>query len=201
MKDAIKNLLKDVWTVPNVLTMARLVMIPVFIGEYMYGHTTWALLVFVLASLTDALDGYLARRFQQITNFGKLMDPLADKLMVISALVCHGINGVIPVSAICIVAAKELLMICGGMFALNSGMVVHSNYLGKTATVFFVLTMIAGFFHRDFAAMGFPLDTILLWCSVTLSVSALVVYVATTWPKLKALRAEQAKEKQRSGNA
>ena len=191
LKHAIKELFRDIWNVPNVLTMARLVMIPIFIGEYSYGHTTWALLVFVMASLNDALDGYLARKYNQITNFGKLMDPLADKLMVVSALICHGTHGVIPLSAILIVAVKELLMIVGGAYMFKMGIVVYSNYWGKTATVFFILAMIAGFFHKEFAATGFHLDTILLWISVTLSLCALVVYSVSAWKQLKALRSEK----------
>ena len=74
----IKDLSKDIWNVPNALTMLRLALVPVFIVVYMTGHPYWALAVYVLASLTDALDGYLARSRNQITGFGKLMDPALD---------------------------------------------------------------------------------------------------------------------------
>ena len=187
----IKDLSKDIWNVPNALTMLRLALVPVFIVVYMTGHPYWALAVYVLASLTDALDGYLARSRNQITGFGKLMDPLADKLMVISALVCHHLNGVIPLSAIVIVAVKECIMIVGGLCLLNRGLVVYSNIVGKTATVFFVLTMVAGFFHKELAAAGYPLDTILLWCSVTLSVTALIVYVFWTVKQLDLMKGKK----------
>ena len=168
-------------TIPNILSLIRVCLIPLFVWLYLAQDDVLATaIVLLLSGLTDALDGFIARHFNMISDFGKALDPFADKLMVLSALVCHGLSGVIPLSAIVIVGIKELIMIVGGFCLLNSGMVVYSNYLGKTATVFFVCAMVAGFFHKEFAAMGFPLDTILLWCSVALSVSALVYYVTDT---------------------
>ena len=82
-------------------------------------------------------------------------------------------------------------MIVGGLCLLNRGLVVYSNIVGKTATVFFVLTMVAGFFHKELAAAGFPLDTILLWCSVTLSVTALIVYVFWTVKQLDLMKGKK----------
>ena len=110
LKDRIRKLFTNVWTIPNVLTMIRLALVPVFVVLFLNGHKMASLAVFVAASLTDMLDGYLARKLNQITDFGKLFDPLADKLMVLSAMVCQGIAGVFPWSAIIIVACKELLM-------------------------------------------------------------------------------------------
>ncbi|MEG1584704.1 MAG: CDP-alcohol phosphatidyltransferase family protein, partial [Anaerovorax sp.] len=72
----------------NQLTMLRIILIPVFIVVLMLGHYYWAAAIFVVAAATDALDGHIARKYNLITNFGKLMDPLADKLLVVSALVC-----------------------------------------------------------------------------------------------------------------
>ena len=172
------------WNVPNVLTMSRMVMVPIFIGEYMCGHPVWALFVFVLASLTDMLDGYLARKYNLITSFGKLFDPLADKLMVISALVCHALRGVIPWAAIVIVAVKELIMIAGGAYMFRKGIVVHSNIWGKSATVLFSLAMILGFFHDWFVRSGYPVDSIFLWISVAMTLCALTSYVIEAKRKL-----------------
>ena len=141
MKERIRKLFSGIWTVPNALTMIRLVLVPVFAVLFANGHPRWALAVFCAASLTDALDGYLARKLNQISDFGKLFDPLADKLMVLTALFCQGAAGVFPWTAIWIVQGKEILMMLGGTFMLNRGIVVSANYYGKTATVFFMASL------------------------------------------------------------
>lgn len=128
--------LKDIWNLPNILTMLRLVLIPVFAGLFLAGYEKWALAVFIIASITDYLDGYLARKNNQITAFGKLMDPLADKLMVCTALLGQGLSGVFPWPAILIVMTKEVVMIIGGIYMLQNGIVVYSNILGKSGAVF-----------------------------------------------------------------
>ena len=87
MKAKIRKLFSNVWTIPNVLTIIRIILIPVFVVLFFKGHKMAALAVFCAASLTDMLDGYLARKLNQITDFGKLFDPLADKLMVLTAMV------------------------------------------------------------------------------------------------------------------
>ena len=110
MKEKIRKLFTNVWTIPNVLTMIRLILIPVFVVLFFSGLRKAALAVFVAASLTDMLDGYLARKLNQITDFGKLFDPLADKLMVLTAMVCQAIAGVFPWAAVIIVA-------CAGVWA------------------------------------------------------------------------------------
>ena len=130
LKEKIRKLFTNVWTIPNVLTMIRLILVPVFVALFLKGHRMASLGVFVAASLTDMLDGYLARKLNQITDFGKLFDPLADKLMVLSAMVCQGIVGVFPWSAIIIVACKELFMVIGGLLMLKNDVVVYSNYVG-----------------------------------------------------------------------
>ena len=176
MKEKIRKLFSNVWTIPNVLTMIRLVLIPVFVVLFFRGQKIAALAVFAAASLTDMLDGYLARKLNQITDFGKLFDPLADKLMVLTAMVCQGIAGVFPWSAIIIVAAKELVMVLGGVFMLSKNVVVYSNYVGKAAQVFFIASLILSFFHEQLAAWGVQLDIILLWITVALAIAAMVIY-------------------------
>ncbi len=176
LRDKIKKLFTHVWTIPNVLTMIRLLLVPVFVVVFFRGYPKTALIIFAAASLTDLLDGYLARRLHQITDFGKLFDPLADKLMVLTALVCQGIAGVFPWAAILIVAGKELVMVLGGMFMLSRSVVVYSNLVGKAAQVFFILSLILSFFHAELAAWGVQLDLILLWITVALALTAMVIY-------------------------
>ena len=113
MKEKIRKLFSNVWTIPNVLTIIRMLLIPVFVVLFFHEEEikVASLCVFCAASLTDMLDGYLARKLNQITDFGKLFDPLADKLMVITAMVCQTFWGPLPLIAVIIVAAKELLII------------------------------------------------------------------------------------------
>ncbi len=185
LREKIRKLFTNVWTIPNVLTMIRLILVPVFVVLFFQGHRKAALAVFCAASLTDFLDGYLARKLNQVTDFGKLFDPLADKLMVLTALICQGIAGVFPWPAIVIVLIKELLMVAGGAFMLNKGVVVYANYVGKAAQVFFILSLILSFFHEELAAAGVPLDVILLWVTVALALVAMVVYAFAAWKQLK----------------
>lgn len=190
MKEKIRKLFTNVWTIPNVLTMIRLVLIPVFVWaffRYQPGQDRiLALVIFAAASLTDMLDGYLARKLNQITDFGKLFDPLADKLMVVTALFCQAYVGVFPWAAVIIVAAKELVMLLGGLFMLGKGVVVYSNYAGKAAMVAFILALLLSFLHFTLKnALGFELDVWLLWITVGLSLAALVIYAVQAAKTLK----------------
>lgn len=188
MKDKVRKLFSHVWTIPNVLTMIRLLLVPVFVVVYFRTSAEpkyAALAIFAAASLTDMLDGYLARKLNQITDFGKLFDPLADKLMVLSALVCQAVTGVFPWAAVIVVACKELVMVLGGLFMLSRDVVVYSNIVGKAAQVCFILSLILSFFHVPLAEWGIRLDLILLWITVGLAVLAMVVYAAEYLRSLK----------------
>lgn len=181
MKEKIQKLFSNVWTIPNVLTIIRIILIPVFVVLFFKGEKITALCVFCAASLTDMLDGYLARKLNQITDFGKLFDPLADKLMVLTAMVCQTFWGPLPLVAVIIVALKELVMVLGGVFMLSKDVVVYSNYFGKAAQVGFIASLILSFFHERFVEgnvmlRGMTPDIILLWITVTLAVVAMVIY-------------------------
>ena len=194
MKERFRKLFTNVWNIPNALTMLRLVLIPVFVIVFFNTprdqDKVAAFIIFAVASITDMFDGMLARKLNQITDFGKLFDPLADKVMVITAMVCQAIIGVFPWVAIVIVAAKELVMLFGGMFMLSRGVVVYSNYWGKTAQVFFIASLILSFFHPSLAAgnvcvLGLTIDILLLWITVALAFAALAVYAAGAVRTLK----------------
>lgn len=177
MKERLRKLFTNVWNIPNALTMLRLVLIPVFVYLFWKVDRKAALVVFLVASLTDMLDGMLARKLNQITDFGKLFDPLADKVMVLTALICQGLAGVFPWSAIIIVCCKELVMLLGGVFMLSKNVVVYANYFGKTAQVFFIISLVLSFFHDELATQNLPLDIILLWVTVGLALLAMAVYI------------------------
>ena len=122
--------------VPNMLTVIRFFLIPVFVYVFyspdISNNTLWALVVFIIAGATDLLDGYIARKHNLITKWGKLMDPLADKLMLLTVLISLYIKGIIPEIIIIIVFIKEFLMIGGAIFLYkNRKIVVESNFLVK----------------------------------------------------------------------
>ncbi len=180
--------LTNIWNVPNVLTIIRMLLIPVFVLLHANHQEMLALLVVCIASLTDWLDGYIARKYQLITDFGKLMDPLADKLMVCTALIMQGINGAFPVAAIIIVIIKELVMIYGSSYMLAHDVVVYANMWGKTAQCSFILALVLSFWHADFTAMAFPIDRVCLWIAVVIAVIALVDYGRAALRTLREIR-------------
>jgi CDP-diacylglycerol--glycerol-3-phosphate 3-phosphatidyltransferase len=194
LKDRFRKLFTNVWNIPNVLTMLRIILIPVFVAVFFSTphdrDKIAALVIFAAASITDMFDGMLARKLNQITDFGKLFDPLADKVMVVTAMVCQALIGVFPWIAIIIVGVKELIMMLGGFFMLSKNVVVYSNYVGKTAQVFFIASLLLSFFHPSLAAgnvclFGMTIDCVLLWITVALSLTALVVYAAGSLKTLK----------------
>lgn len=172
--------------VPNVLTLIRLFLVPVYIALFSVGEKYSALTVFLLASFTDLLDGRIARKYNLITDFGKLMDPLADKIMVLTAMFSMAIGNqhvppVIPWAAVIVLFLKELCMVVGSVFMLRYEIVVYSTMVGKVAQCMFIASLVAVYFHDWFAAVCagwfMPLDLLLLWTSIVLTLCALVIYV------------------------
>lgn len=145
----------------------------------MYADKRIAFAVFVIAALSDLLDGYLARRLDAVSNFGKLFDPIADKFLQVAALVCLTVIGFLPLTAAIIMAVKELVMIIGGWFALKSlNRVVYSNMVGKIASFVMSLSIALCFFRELWFAspgMSLALD-IFIYFSVALSVLAMIQY-------------------------
>ena len=167
---------KTIWNLPNALTMFRCVLIPVFIYLFMKDQTMAALGVFILATLTDIADGKIARKYHMITNFGKLVDPLADKLMTGALIVVMVIKGIVPVSAAIALIGKEVLMILGGIFLLKKGTVVYSVWIGKLAQVLICVGLILCFFHTYFAEIQVPVHLIVLWIGIACAYCAMVFY-------------------------
>lgn len=175
-----------VWNVPNVLSMFRLLLVPVF-WVMMVGlkKNYWALGVFVLATATDMLDGFIARKTHQITDFGKLLDPLADKLMTLSVLVTLLIRRIIPWTPVVLIGIKEMLMLTGGIVLYNKKIVVHSLFVGKLAQVAVCAALALSFFSPLFTDMSFQPHTALLWIGVGAAYTALVVYARSVIRQLR----------------
>ncbi len=138
--------IKFKWNIPNVLSLVRLALIPLFAWLYLddEGNLYWAMLVLLFSGLTDVVDGFVARRFNQITEIGKLLDPLADKLTQLAVLICLSVRytELVPLMVICLV--KEVLQIVGGVLLLSRYEVVRgSRWFGKISTFTFYGAMLA----------------------------------------------------------
>ena len=164
-----------VLNIPNVLTLIRMALVPVFIALYYGGQTGLAFAAYVAASLTDVVDGRLARRLNQVTAFGKLMDPLADKLMQLSMLFCLASTGYIPWWALAVLLAKEAVMVAGGTLLFKCDVVVMANWAGKAATVLLVLAIAAIFPWHGVEAVR-RAGQVLLYVGLAVSLYSMVNY-------------------------
>ena len=137
--------------IPNIITAIRFILIPIFIFFMSIRQFNWAVGVFLLAVFSDFIDGYLARKYKMITKWGKLMDPLADKLLQVSGIIMLGftglINNILPI--LVIVGGKEILMFIGSIILLRKGIVVSANWYGKVSTVIIYAAVILSIFAPD----------------------------------------------------
>lgn len=131
------------WNVPNALSVLRMALIPVFMTLYLLGLDEWAFGVLLVSGLSDCVDGYLARRLNQITDCGKLLDPLSDKLTQVAVVVCLSVRyrELLPLTVLCFV--KELCQGIGGVILLRKNTAVRgSMWFGKVSTVVFYVCML-----------------------------------------------------------
>lgn len=166
---------------PNKLTVLRVLMIPFFVVfmlmDIVPGMDKWiALAIFVVASLTDLLDGKIARKYNLVTNFGKFMDPLADKLLVSSAMICLVEMGRLPAWIVIIIISREFIISGFRLVASDSGIVIAASYWGKFKTVFQMVMIIV--MIMDFGPSFAMLETILIYVALILTVVSLIDYVA-----------------------
>ena len=131
--------------IPNILTVARFFLIPFIIYFIVIGNYPLAFVFLIISGLTDVLDGFIARKFNFITNFGKLIDPLADKTTQIAVLLTLALKNIIPFWIIIVVVIKEAAMIAGASFLYGKELVVSSKWFGKLATVLFYVAIASSF--------------------------------------------------------
>lgn len=120
--------------IPNILTVIRLFMVPIFWLMYLE-NPVYGGIVFIVACVTDVVDGFLARKLDAITRFGMLVDPLADKMMQISAVTCLYLSGIFPEWIVTVLIMKELIMIISASFLFKKNIVIPANKVGKVATI------------------------------------------------------------------
>ena len=166
---------------PNKLTVARMILVPFLVVFLLTGWggeaNRWiCLAIFVAASVTDWFDGHLARKYNLITNFGKFMDPLADKLLVCSALICLIELQKIPAYMVIIIIAREFIISGFRLVAADNGVVIAASYWGKFKTVSQMALIIV--LIMDLGGVWNVVGTVLTWVALLLTVVSLIDYIA-----------------------
>lgn len=164
---------------PNKITLGRVFLIPLFLVLYLspitYGDYI-AGIIFLIASLTDFLDGYIARKQNLITNFGKFVDPLADKLLVVSALICFVERGLIASWIVIIIIAREFIISGFRLVAASGGIVIAASPWGKFKTVAQMIMCVLLIFNFDILIFS-VLEQVFIYASVILTVISLIDYI------------------------
>ena len=166
---------------PNKLTVARMIMVPFLVVFLLTGwggeaNRYISLILFVAASITDWFDGYLARKNHLVTNFGKFMDPLADKLLACSAMICMIELGRLPAWFVIIIIGREFIISGFRLIAAENGIVIAANYWGKFKTVSQMIMIILLILHFDLSVFVI-LEQIFIWLSLALTVISLMTYI------------------------
>ena len=165
---------------PNKLTTLRVIMIPFFVFFLLWQNgenrtfRMIALALFIIASLTDLLDGKIARKYNLVTNFGKFMDPLADKLLVCSALICLIELNALPAWMVIVIISREFIISGFRLIASDNGVVIAASFWGKFKTTFQMVSVVL--LILDIPALAF-VTTICVWIALLLTIVSLVDYI------------------------
>lgn len=174
---------------PNKLTTFRVILIPFFVFFMLAPNMTGinhyiAAAIFIVASLTDLLDGKIARKYNLVTNFGKFMDPLADKLLVCSAMICLIQTGQLAAWIVVIIIAREFIISGFRLIASDNGVVIAASYWGKFKTTFQMLMVIVLILNIQMSFFQI-LDMILTYVALILTVVSLIDYIVKNKDVLK----------------
>lgn len=165
---------------PNKLTVLRVIMIPFFVffllTDIVPASKYIALAIFVVASFTDMLDGKIARKYNLVTNFGKFMDPLADKLLVSSALICFVELGLLPAWIVLIIISREFIISGFRLVASDNGVVIAASWWGKYKTVFQMIMVVLLIADINLPFMP-VVETVVIYVALALTVISLVDYI------------------------
>ena len=165
---------------PNKLTVARMIIVPFLVVFLLTGwggdaNRYISLALFVVASVTDWFDGYLARKNNLVTNFGKFMDPLADKLLVCSAMICMIELNRLPAWFVIIIIGREFIISGFRLIAAENGIVIAANYWGKFKTASQMIMIILLILHFD--GIFVTLEQLFIWLSLELTIISLITYI------------------------
>ena len=161
--------------IPNALTVLRFILIPFILILIFQDKYLEAFIILTASGITDILDGFIARKFNFITNFGKLIDPLADKATQISILVTLALKDIIPFWILVIVFLKEFFMIAGASFLYGKELVVSSRWYGKLATVIFYIAIACSLGIRYFN-LDMHFDTYIYYIALVATIFSLIMY-------------------------
>ena len=170
---------------PNKLTVLRIIMVPFFVFFMLTdvggAANKWiALAIFAVASLTDLLDGKIARKYNLVTNFGKFMDPLADKLLVCSAMICLIPSGKLAAEIVIIIIAREFIISGFRLVASDNGIVIAASYWGKFKTTFQMIMIILLVLDLPFKYMNI-INMAVVYIALALTVISLIDYIAKNY--------------------
>ena len=176
--------------IPNILSMIRICLVFVFIALFFSGNVWAALIIFLVAGATDIVDGYLARKYNWITNLGKILDPVADKLMQCTVLVCLCIGKYIPIPFAIVFFLKELCTLLMGFIVIKRRSVtVVSKWYGKLTVCLFYATIAVSIIFRPFFATHSLLQLIICIPAVFFAIFSFVAYVRHyAWLKHEAVK-------------
>ncbi len=165
---------------PNKLTVFRVLLIPFFVlftlADLVPGYSKYiAVAIFIVASLTDLLDGHIARKYNLVTNFGKFMDPLADKLLVSAALICLVSTEMLPAWMVIVIISREFIISGFRLVASDNGVVIAASYWGKWKTTIQMVMIVV--LLLDLGGIFDPIGQILVWASLILTVVSLLDYL------------------------
>lgn len=165
---------------PNKITVFRVIMIPVFLILMLCPNIPngriIAAVVFTIASCSDFIDGYLARKYNLVTNFGKFMDPLADKLLVCSALICFVEFRLVPAWMVIVIVAREFIISGFRLVAADNGLVLAASYWGKFKTATQMILCVLLIVNLDHPVIN-VIEQVFLWLAVALTVISLLDYL------------------------
>ncbi len=165
---------------PNKITIFRVFMIPLFVVLMMLqripGNEFYALAVYAIACISDALDGHIARKYNLITDFGKFMDPVADKLLVCSALICFVEQGLMPAWVALIIIARELVIDGFRLVAASKGIVIAASIWGKAKTVVQMIACFVLILNVDLLVFNI-IEQVLIYASLILTIVSLADYI------------------------
>ena len=160
---------------PNKLTIFRVILVIPFVALMLNGYDLWAVAVFIIASLTDLLDGKIARKYNLITDFGKFMDPLADKLLVCAVMICLVEMGRLPAWMVIVIISREFIISGFRLVASDNGVVIAASYWGKFKTTFQMLMIIV--LILNLGGVFDMIGLVLTWIALILTVVSLIDYL------------------------
>ena len=135
--------MKKIFTIPNILSIIRIIMIPIVVAAYFKGNYMLTIILLVASGLTDVVDGFIARKFNMITDVGKILDPIADKLTQFTVIVCLAWHHAILIPVAAVIFAKELLTLIGAVLFVKQGNATpYARWWGKMTTVILYATMV-----------------------------------------------------------